>query len=83
MKNVITEKPFQSSSKDTTQQTAFHIETSHLFCKAKEMAGFCMKCKVLFKTISGQCFRLCPLRKSENLWWFSDVFSGYGEATLI
>ena len=28
--------PFQSS-------VAFHIDTSHLFCSAKQMTGFCMK----------------------------------------
>ena len=34
--------PFQPS-------VAFHIETSHLICKANEMNGFCMKCNTGLK----------------------------------
>ena len=31
---------------------AFHIETSHLFCSAKQMIGFCMKSNIGAKWIN-------------------------------
>ena len=38
--------PFQPS-------VAFHIETSHLICKAKQMTGFYMKCNTGLKWVKG------------------------------
>ena len=36
--------PFQPS-------VAFHIETSHLFCRAKQITGFYMKCNTGLKWV--------------------------------
>ena len=37
--------PFQNS-------VAFHIETGHLFCRAKQMTGFYMKCNTELKRVN-------------------------------
>ena len=53
-------KPFQPS-------VAFHIETSHLFCRAKQMTGFYVKRNYGLKWVNPFQTNVSFLHPSENL----------------
>ena len=66
--------PFQHS-------VAFHMETSHLFCSAKQMTGFYMKHNTGLKWANPfqvNIYFLYPLKISKNHWCTQGVINSGG-----
>ena len=49
---------------------AFHTETSHLFCSAKQTNGFCMKCNAWLKWVDPFLATILSLRKHRESKYF-------------